>query len=256
MAQTADTEKGKRNLHRSPSYPLFSLEVAIEKAKGIYDNDRRSATSADVVASHMGYRAAKGLGGRAVSALRQYGLLEENAGKYRISELGYTLVHFAHDSMEWLAAVADAATRPTLFRELLDQYPEGLPSDATLRNDLLKRGFNPSAISEVIAVLRDSLSLAKRGGMIHNGGGAESLMPATQIQPDTTQSQLGTHPGSPQDTPRTSARPGTRQDVFSLVEGPVTIQWPAVISAESYQDLADWLDILKRKISRSVNKDE
>jgi hypothetical protein len=45
---------------------------------------------------------------------------------------------------------------------------------------------------------------------------------------------------------------GIRQDVFSLAEGPVTIQWPASLSPESYQDLGDWLDIVKRKIGRSV----
>ena len=43
-----------------------------------------------------------------------------------------------------------------------------------------------------------------------------------------------------------------RQDVFSLAEGPVTIQWPASLSPESFEDLRDWLDIVKRKIGRSV----
>lgn len=45
-----------------------------------------------------------------------------------------------------------------------------------------------------------------------------------------------------------------RQDVFSLAEGDVTIQWPASLSQESYVDLADWLDILKRKMARSVRQ--
>jgi hypothetical protein len=48
---------------------------------------------------------------------------------------------------------------------------------------------------------------------------------------------------------------GVRQDVFSLTEGPVTIQWPATLSPESFQDLADWLDIVKRKIGRSVKSE-
>jgi hypothetical protein len=43
--------------------------------------------------------------------------------------------------------------------------------------------------------------------------------------------------------------------VFSLSEGTVTIQWPATLSADSYQDLADRLDILKRKIGRSVQQE-
>lgn len=48
--------------------------------------------------------------------------------------------------------------------------------------------------------------------------------------------------------------PSMRQDIFSLSEGEgmVTIQWPANISKESFQDIKDWLTILERKIGRSV----
>lgn len=43
-----------------------------------------------------------------------------------------------------------------------------------------------------------------------------------------------------------------RQDIFSLVEGTVTIQWPTPLSPESIEDLKDWLKIVERKISRST----
>ena len=43
-----------------------------------------------------------------------------------------------------------------------------------------------------------------------------------------------------------------RQDVFSLAEGTVTIQWPTPLSADSIQDLKDWLKIVERKITRST----
>lgn len=60
-------------------------------------------------------------------------------------------------------------------------------------------------------------------------------------------------------TPRTAsistpATIGVRQDVFSLAEGTVTIQWPASLSQESFQDLSDWLAIVQRKIGRSVHR--
>jgi|HubBroStandDraft_1064217.scaffolds.fasta_scaffold120808_2 hypothetical protein len=42
-----------------------------------------------------------------------------------------------------------------------------------------------------------------------------------------------------------------RQDIFSLAEGTVTIQWPTPLSADSIQDLKDWLKIVERKIARS-----
>jgi hypothetical protein len=49
---------------------------------------------------------------------------------------------------------------------------------------------------------------------------------------------------------------GLRRDVFSLPEGTVIIEWPASLSTDSYDDIKDWLEILKRKIGRSVVKPE
>jgi len=45
-----------------------------------------------------------------------------------------------------------------------------------------------------------------------------------------------------------------KEDVFSLQEGDVTLQWPEALSAESYQDLEDWTKLLLRKIKRSVQE--
>lgn len=45
-----------------------------------------------------------------------------------------------------------------------------------------------------------------------------------------------------------------QEDVFSLSEGRVVIQWPAPLSAESIQDLKDWLKIVERKITRSTSQ--
>jgi len=39
-------------------YPAFDLNEAIAKATIIYNNERRSATDRQVLASHMGYSAA------------------------------------------------------------------------------------------------------------------------------------------------------------------------------------------------------
>jgi hypothetical protein len=56
--------------------------------------------------------------------------------------------------------------------------------------------------------------------------------------------------------PALSEKHTMRQDVFSLAEGTVTIQWPTQLSAESIQDLKDWLKIVERKIARSTVEKE
>lgn len=54
------------------------------------------------------------------------------------------------------------------------------------------------------------------------------------------------HPVSP------LAKSAMRQDIFSLPEGTVTIQWPTPLSADSIQDFKDWLKIVERKVARST----
>lgn len=52
-----------------------------------------------------------------------------------------------------------------------------------------------------------------------------------------------------------SEKSNMRQDIFSLSEGTVTIQWPTRLSADSIQDLKDWLKIVERKIARSATEE-
>ena len=251
----------KKAMHRSPSYPLFDLGTAVTKTKAVYDHDKRAAVSADVIAAHLGYSAAKGLGGRAVSALKQYGLLEELSGKFRISELGYVLVHYDRNSQEWINAATESARHPGLFGELLEENPNGLPSDAGLRSDLLKRGFNPAAIPEVVSIVRNTMSFASGEETVYNGNtenGMPEIQTATEVVKPPVVDDQRPRPRTMLEAQRAAGQlaiqpaAGYRHDVFSLAEGPVTIQWPMTLSPESYQDLGDWLDILKRKIGRSV----
>ena len=44
---------------------------------------------------------------------------------------------------------------------------------------------------------------------------------------------------------------GMRQDVFSVTEGDVVLSWPASLTADSIQEIKDWLKIAERKIIRS-----
>jgi hypothetical protein len=192
---TTETEKAKRKVHRSPSYPVFDLAEAIQKAATVYKEEKRSATTLEVIASHMGYSQANGPGGRAVSALRQYGLIEENAGQYQISDAGYILIHFERTSEEWKRTVSEAVRKPVLFKELLEKYGNGLPSDATLRNELLGRGFNPSSISDVVLIFRNTMALAGEFGGGYNDREERTPMPeTTSVRPNpilTPPAQLG-----------------------------------------------------------------
>jgi hypothetical protein len=43
-----------------------------------------------------------------------------------------------------------------------------------------------------------------------------------------------------------------RQDVFSLTEGEVILNWPTPLSQESIEEFTDWLDLVKRRVIRAT----
>jgi hypothetical protein len=47
-----------------------------------------------------------------------------------------------------------------------------------------------------------------------------------------------------------------QEDVYSLPEGRIVMQWPSALSAESVQEVKDYLNLLERKIVRSTKKKE
>ena len=155
-----DNGRGGKKVFRSPNHPAFDLAEAIGKAKIIFDAEKRSGTTADVIVKHLGYSHTNGPGGRALSGLRQFGLLDQSGGQYRISDLAFHILHFPEGSAEKREAIKAAALRPNLYREIREQYSDTLPSDDTLRSVLLRRGFNPSVLDDVIKDFRSTMSLA------------------------------------------------------------------------------------------------
>ncbi|MGA2336995.1 MAG: hypothetical protein ABSG08_16635 [Terriglobales bacterium] len=152
--------KSAKKAFRSPNHPAFDLTEAIAKAATVYEKERRSPTTPQVIVKHMGYSHTHGPGGRALSGLRQYGLIEESGGHWKISDTGFAILQYPEGSQERHDAIKKAAVSPTLFRELREQYPDSLPSDETLKATLLKRGFNPTAIDDLIGHFRSTMALA------------------------------------------------------------------------------------------------
>ena len=109
----------------------------------------------------MGYTAKTGPAGRAISALKQYGLLDERDGQYRISDAAYSILQLSENSVERKAALKEAAQRPALFKDLIENHKDGLPSDLNLRDYLIRsKKFNPDSVADFITILRETVSLA------------------------------------------------------------------------------------------------
>lgn len=50
--------------------------------------------------------------------------------------------------------------------------------------------------------------------------------------------------------------PTMKREVFSIAEGEIFLEWPAIMSPEEYQDFMDWLAIIERKMARAALESE
>jgi hypothetical protein len=249
MSEAAAT-KPKRAMHRSPSYPMFGLSEAIGKAKIVYDNVKRSSTTPDVIAKLLGFsQHVGGPGGRTMSALRQYGLLEEADGKGRISDRAYTLIQYPQGSQERTQAIKEAIREPNLFRELLAEFNDGVPpSDAPLSGYLLRRGFNPEVIPDVVRIFRDTVALDPSQNVAY---------PAIQSQDTGVETVQGME---------TNTQGQQRQQVPSGTSGPTIVNaWTlspdtraelrinGKVKKEDLELLRDYVEITIKALSRKAD---
>ena len=305
--------------HRSPNDPGINLKSAVNKIGQWYGADGVVASPRDAALKHMGFEKFTGDAGRALSAIKVFGLVQETDGRLKLTQRGVDIVARQPDEPKRIVALKEVAMGPQIYKDLLREYPNGLPSDATLKSELIaSKGFNPKVVNDFVVDFRKTLEFAelsnakvlesdhegdktkitsphtpvevrdyvqwesqgviqfpnpKRVRELSEDGnwafvdGSNTGVPVKELQKaDTPSLPL---PSETASTPLNSPRPRTWlrlrewlgttstqmrvvSGCVSLTEGPVTIQWPATISPESFEDLGDWLDILKRKIGRSV----
>lgn len=146
---------------KSPRAPSMALEEAIDKACKIYDRERCHAAPVEGVAQHMGYKsAANGAALSALASLKYYGLLERpREGMVAVSK-DVESFRFAPSEMIKRGLITKWLKSPPVFADLLEKYTETLPSDATLKFELIQRGFAPAAADQCLQVFRRSVDYA------------------------------------------------------------------------------------------------
>lgn len=216
-AAAADPKKDRT---RSPSYPAFTLQEAIEKAKIFYDRENFNWAFAKVAMTHWGL-SPKGSGAlRTLSALLQYGLFEETGSgdtrKVRLTARAKTILLAPEGrEAERAEAIKKAAVSPKLYQSLWAKHGPNLPSSNNLVYELQTEGtYNAAVIRDLVRDFVATIEFAKLNASDTLGGGTEE----PEEENDTARHQpppppSGTPP-KPQPMPnisRTSA-----QETFDL----------------------------------------
>ena len=250
---------------RGPAYPFVNLRTAVGLLEKLYAYAKRSPALIDSIAKEAwGWSPTSSTPKKVAAALKYFGLAED-AGKegtsLRITDRGYRILVDSPDSPERTKALQEAALAPPQYSYCYKEWGPEVPQSA--RSSLIfKRGF---VVTTVDGFLKDYLATMAFAGL--NGGNAVGTgTEQEELSADANNVvNLGEHSATAgvakqaPPSPLFSVRPVNegvpmRQDVFSIDEGSVTIQWPTALSKDSLKDVEDWLEIVKRKLARSLKE--
>lgn len=232
---------GKNKRQRSPNYPSMSLEKAIERAKEIYDAEKRHDVPIRVAFSHWGFQASSSGGNQCVAALRAYGLINVKGNgddrEISVSDSGYRIILNAPDRTD---LIKQAALLPPIHGEIWKKYQQdGLPTDENLRHYLtFDKNFNPDSVDSFIAQLRATFGY---GGLT---AGAIHVNVADSMQTKDGGSQVSTNINTGMDFVRTAANVVGKKDfpIYLTENKTAILSIPAPLTEDDFRLLKDQID--------------
>lgn len=248
---------------RSPAYPYVDLGKAIELATKIYASAKTHSLNVDTLVAKLGYKSMNGSAKKTLAALKYFGLLEQQHGstEAKLTKRTLHILHGLEGSDERNQAIKDAFLEPAIYRYCWDTWKADDISVEVMKSHLiLKKGFNDSTVVGFINNYRQSMRFA---GMTTDDDLSEEnvVVADEQMNEDGAEEQHrdqgNAREASQVDFSGVITRvphpgEGMRQETFTLSNSDVVIQFPAVMTAEDFEDLCSWLDILKRKIGRQL----
>jgi hypothetical protein len=185
---TGPQHTSRRPRGRSPAYPAIGLDKAVQRVRQIWTNDKQFPVAVSNVADMWGYASLNGPAAQAVSALRKFGLVNEEGSKddrvIMVSDLAVQIL--AHPSSDAKAeAIKEAALNPPIHLEMWDLYGPNLPSDANLTWRLVReRSFTETGAREFLREWRDTIAFAglteaDASGIVHEPVSESRLAVAT-----------------------------------------------------------------------------
>ena len=148
---------------KSPAYPAFGIGEAIEKAKKLYAVAKQHPVHPHVVHKALNYATDSGPALVAVSALKQFGLLDDQGrGDTRTLQLSKIAIGIVRDerlvSKERNDLIRLASKNPKIYSAIIDKYDDDFPSDEAMINELkMHFGFTDKAAPAVIRKFRETL---------------------------------------------------------------------------------------------------
>lgn len=240
---------------RSPSYPGITLQVALGKATAQYEAEGKYAIPLSSAFKAWGY-SEKSSGGREVRAsLRYFGLIsiegEGDTAKVKLTDDAYRVIEDRReDQTEKKAIIKRLALNPSAHKKLWAKFANGIKSDQTAVHFLVhEEEYNREAAQALVAQFKATAAYAG----IYEPDSIPVILPDSKVEDDQADGEdddLGEQ--TPSKRRREPVKAGMKEDVFTLKEGDVVMQWPERLSSDSFADLETWTTLMLRKIKREA----
>lgn len=128
----------------------------------------------------------------ALAALKKFGLIHDEGSRdsrtVRLTTLAFDILNLP-DEERVIELIQEAALTPPIHRDLWTRYSGELPSDATLRYELVRnRSFTESGAVDFIRQFRETIAYAKlgAGNIDSDGGEGQPGEEDPEFEPDRT----------------------------------------------------------------------
>lgn len=150
---------------RSPGYPMISLEEAVQKATTLWEKDKNNFIPIEAVYEHLGYKSKAGYAARVIAALKKFELIFEKQSAIKLTDEAIDLMLHSSSDENYIKTIKDLALKPTIYERILNDNNGGVPSDNTLKIQLIKNyGFNPKSVDDFINNFRKTIEFAGLSG--------------------------------------------------------------------------------------------
>jgi hypothetical protein len=164
MATQADQQTPSRQGGRSPAYPLFPVQKALERADTLHKQEGSHWAPLSSAVGAWGYSPKSSGGRQTLATMKYYGLIdvtgEGDGRRVRVSDVAKRiLLDEREDDTEKRALIRDVALSPSAHKTLYHEYKDGMPSDGTVLHFLMfNRQFNREAARDLLAEYKETAS--------------------------------------------------------------------------------------------------
>lgn len=250
--------KGTRD--RSPAYPFISLKNAVDRLIALEAYFGRHPVPALKAGAAWNMKPESSQAGQTLASLKAYGFVEyQGSGEGRVAVItddGRNYIRAQQDSIK-KEILKRCAFKPKAIHEYWGKWgADRLPDPICLDELVLKGKFSETGAPVFLKVYDETIAFAglAQSDKMANDDLDDLIDAETGDEPmNTQQAQVASAPPNTAGSSALKAPPaGMRQDTFSLDEGQAVLQWPAQLSAESFEDFESWVALQLRKIKRSV----